>query len=130
MVFVLQDDEDLNDSDDEHLTDDEHHELQKLSRSVNAEGEEEEEVKENMEKSEEKWRKMKRRKNGEKSKREESVKERTCSMSTGIASRSLLRMAGSVYSWLLNGPARGDTRVGAAPFFLCGLFHYCHNQPN
>lgn len=41
----LQDDEDLNDSDDEHLTDDEHHELQKLSRSVNAEGEEEEEVK-------------------------------------------------------------------------------------
>ncbi|CBN74596.1 hypothetical protein Esi_0030_0136 [Ectocarpus siliculosus] len=33
-----QDDEDLNDSDDEHLTDDEHHELQKLSRSVNAEG--------------------------------------------------------------------------------------------
>lgn len=33
-----QDDEDLNDSDNEHLTDDEHHELQKLSRSVNAEG--------------------------------------------------------------------------------------------
>ncbi|CAM9286237.1 unnamed protein product [Pylaiella littoralis] len=38
-----QDDEDLNDSEDDgRLTDDEHHELQKLSRSVNAEGEEEE----------------------------------------------------------------------------------------
>lgn len=35
---ISQDDEDLNDSDDEHLTDDEHQKLQKLSRSVNAEG--------------------------------------------------------------------------------------------
>lgn len=34
------DDEDLNDSE-ENFTDDEHHELQKLSRTVNADGEEE-----------------------------------------------------------------------------------------
>ena len=38
--MARQDDEDLNDSD-EDFTDDEHHELQKLSRSVNADGEEE-----------------------------------------------------------------------------------------
>ena len=40
VAYVVQDDEDLNDSE-EDFTDDEHHELRKLSRSVNADGEEE-----------------------------------------------------------------------------------------